>query len=444
MRLFITVCIGCAVLLLGGCSLSAKKPSATAEPNSQVTYVEGADFVGVVRAVDKEAGKVTLYNTSFEGTADYSYSGATAIYSKNDRDMVMDEVSVGDAFEVYTNDEGSKIQKMKEAADVIVSENTEVSVDAEQKRLTVQGVTYAYTENMVVYSNGSYLDPMEITSDDRVTFCGVRGQAYSLVVTRGHGYIRPEKYRDFVGGKLIVQGEAILPVSEDMLVTVPEGTQKITMANEDFTGTASVLVKRGQVTSVDMSQFIEQSPNTARVKFNIEPEGAQLYVNGSLVDYSKSVKLHYGTHSIQVVLEGYNDYSGILNIKEPNPTVSINLSQETAEIEADSDDSDSSSDDGSSDDDSSGTVTKKASTAQADFDTDHQITVSAPKGAAVYIDGTYKGEAPCSFTKMLGSVTLTLTKSGYKTKSYQVTISDDSQDITWSFPELEKKEEGEG
>ena len=162
-----------------------------------------------------------------------------------------------------------------------------------------------------------------------------------------------------------------------------------------------------------------------------------MYINGSLVDYRKAVKLRYGTHSVQVVLEGYNDYSGILNIKEANPTVTINLSQETAEVESDSDSSGDSSGDSSS-----GSSTSKTSTAEAEYDTDHNITVSAPKGAAGYIDGTYKGEVPCSFTKMIGEVTLTLTMDGYTTKSYQIEITDDSQDITWSFPELTKKGEG--
>ena len=94
-RLLLTMCIACAALGMGGCSLSGKKPSATAQPNSQVTYIEGADFVGVVKAVDKEANTVTLYNTSFEGTDEYTYSGATEIYSKNDRDMVMEENYAG-------------------------------------------------------------------------------------------------------------------------------------------------------------------------------------------------------------------------------------------------------------------------------------------------------------------------------------------------------------
>jgi hypothetical protein len=87
----------------------------------------------------------------------------------------------------------------------------------------------------------------------------------------------------------------------------------------------------------------------------------------------------------------------------------------------------------SSDDDSSSST---------EYDTEHTITVSAPEGAAIYVDGTYKGVIPCSFTKMLGSVTLTLTKEGCTTKSYSVELPDDSKDISWSFPDLTAESEG--
>jgi hypothetical protein len=421
---------------MGGCGASAKKAAVTEAPNSEITYIEGADFVGVIKAVDTENKTVTAYNASFEETGDYTYSGATEIYSKNERDMSVDEIEIGEAYEFYTSDDGTQIEKLQEASDITVAEDTQVSVDADEQQLTVQGVTYPYTDNLVVYSDGSYIEPLEITDEDRVTFRGVLGQAYSLVVTQGHGYVKPKNYSNFVGGKVIVHGEAILSVTDNMLLTVPEGSQKITMANSEFTGTATVEVKRGQVTTLDMSKFTQQSPDIARVNFKIDPEGAELYLDGALTDYSKSVKLAYGNHSVQVKLEGYNDYSGILNVKEANPTVSINLGQESAEVESEATtDPDDSSEAGTSSD-------TTAATEDVGYDSDHTITVSAPKGAAVYINGTYKGEIPCSFTKITGEVTLTLTMDGYTTKSYQVEIQDDSQDISWSFPELTKKGEG--
>ncbi len=433
-RIAAVFCVIATLLGLTGCSNGKKQRSVTESASGAVVYDKGADFVGVIKTVNLKNSTVTFYNASFDEEESYSYSGATSVNSKYGRDMSMSEVEIGDVFDVYTSKDGRSIDGIKQSANIVETENVKVSVDSVQKRLTVQDMTYAYSDKMVIYSDGQMLSPMEITSNDEVTFRGVKGHAYSLVVTKGHGYIRPAKYNDFVGGTLTVQGEAILPVTKEMLLTVPEGTQTVTMVNGDMTGTATVEVKRNQVTDLDMSEFQLQVPDTSRVKFRIEPEGAELYVNGSLTDYSKPVSLKYGKHSVRVVLEGYNEYKGILTVKDPGPTIDINLQEEQAEVEEE----DKKSSDSSVTNDTSG----GANTSSADYDTDHKITVSAPSGAAVYINGTYKGEIPCSFTKMLGSITLTLTKDGYTTKSYSIEIPDDSQDISWSFPALKAKSAG--
>ena len=67
--------------------------------------------------------------------------------------------------------------------------------------------------------------------------------------------------------------------------------------------------------------------------------------------------------------------------------------------------------------------------------------VSAPEGAEGYLDIVYKGLAPCTFTKVIGSQTITLRKDGYTTKSYSVDVLDDDQDVKFSFSDLGVKEE---
>ncbi|MCH5251537.1 MAG: PEGA domain-containing protein [Lachnospiraceae bacterium] len=427
----LVICMAVVLVWFSGCSMNKRKTAATESPVSSPASEESVSFVGVIKSVDTLNQRIVFYNTMLDADESYGYSGATLVYSKNDRDMSMEEMAAGDVCDVYTSGDGRKIIKIKESADIIEVENTRVLVDANKKRMTVQGVTYGYSEQIAVFSEGRQIQPMELTENDEVTFRGVKGQAYSLVVTKGHGYIRPTGYKDFIGGTLTVQGEAILPVSNGMLLTVPEGTQTLMMENGDLTSTAAVEVERNQVTNVNMSKYQSQLPDTARVKFIIEPNGAELYINGSLMDYSKTVSMKYGKHSLKVILEGYNDYNGIIDIKDAAPIIRIDLAEETAEVDSE-DDSDSSV---SSDDSSS----KPSS---ADYDTDHKITISAPSGAAVYVNGTYKGQIPCSFTKMLGNVTVTLTKENCETKSYSIEIPDDSQDISWSFPDLKTKGSG--
>ena len=417
---------------VAGCGSQENKPGDTKEPEPSVSFEKGVDFVGAVRQVDADSGTMEFYNTSFDTMETYLYTGGTQILTKNDKEMSASEIEPGEIYDIYTSEDGKKIVKMKQSADITVHEGASLQVNADEKRLTIRGANYAYTSNLLVFSDGKQIDPMEITPEDEVTFRGVKGQAFSVLVTRGHGYIQPTQCKDFAGGTVTVQGEAILPVSNDMLLVVPEGTQLLSMANGDLTAEVSVQVKRGQVTKVDISKYQSQVPDTARVKFDLNPQGAELYVNGALTDPSKTVSLKYGNHSIKVVLEGYNDYSGIISVQDASLTVHIDLAEESAEVDTGQADSDSSVSEGDSDSSSS-----PASTVT--YDEDHKITVSAPTGAAIYVNGTYKGKVPCSFTKMIGSLTLSLTQDGYETKSYSVEIADDSKDISWSFPNLEKK-----
>lgn len=424
-------CLTVVFLCLTGCGAAKGTPVSTATSPAAETPAQETGTTGVVKKIDTAAQKITFYNVSFNTVEEYQYSGGTEILSQNSVDKSMSQVEPGQVYRYVTGSGSQMLTRMQEASDIQQLQEASVTVDAEKKQITVNGdTTYAYTDNLVVLSDGESIEPLEILDSDQVTFRGVKGLAYSLVVTKGHGYIKPTGYKDFLGGTLTVEGEAIVPVSKEMLLMVPEGQQKMSMVNGDLTGEVEVQVKRGQVTKVDMKKYQSQMPDTARVTFEIQPQGAELYVNGSLTDYSKKVPLKYGNHSIKVVLEGYSDYSGVVTIKDAGPTIRINLAEQEAQV--DSSDGSSTDSSVSSDSDSSSSQSEQEKT-----DTDHKITVSAPAGAAVYINGTYKGVAPCSFTKVIGSVTLTLTKEGCTTKSYSVTITDDAQDVSWSFPDLE-------
>ena len=281
------------------------------------------DFVGVVRAIDTDLTTIEFYNASFDKIESYPYSGATALLTKNENQLAISEIEPGEVFDVYTSEDGRRIVKLQETSGVSLIEDTTVRLHQEKNYLTIQDMNYSYTERLPVFSNGKLIQPMEITAEDKITFRGTKGQAYSIIVTRGHGYIQPKNYADFLGGIVTVRGEMILPVSKNMLLTVPEGLQLFTMNNGDLTSEASVEVKRGQVTEVNMAQFRNQVPDTARVRFKISPEGAELYVNGVLKDSSKPISLKYGNHSIKVELEGYNNYTGVIHVQDPNIKIMI-------------------------------------------------------------------------------------------------------------------------
>ena len=245
---------------------------------------------------------------------------------------------------------------------------------------------------------------------------------------------------------MTIGGISILPVTDKMLIPLPEGTYDVSMKNGDIEGGRQINIQRGKEYVLDMSVFKSKEVGSGAVVFKIDPVGADLYINQQLTDYSKPVSLKYGKHSVRVVLDGYSTYSGIIDVQTANPTVNISLANKDASVqEADekadktskTEKSESSNDTGSR---SKSSSVEKSENATADqYDNDHSIKVETPKGATVYLDGTYMGTAPCSFPKKIGDITLTLEKSGYTTKSYSVTTIDDDKDVQWSFPDLTKE-----
>lgn len=72
------------------------------------------------------------------------------------------------------------------------------------------------------------------------------------------------------------------------------------------------------------------------------------------------------------------------------------------------------------------------------LDEEHTMTIQAPIGVEVYINGTYKGTTPVTMTKMIGNLTVTFCREGYVNQSHSVEVLDDEQDVYYSFPSLSK------
>ena len=73
--------------------------------------------------------------------------------------------------------------------------------------------------------------------------------------------------------------------------------------------------------------------------------------------------------------------------------------------------------------------------------TGYEVRVESPVGVEFYVDGSYMGITPTSFVKVSGQHTVTLSKEGYQTKSYNLFIDDAQSDKTYAFPALVPNEE---
>ncbi|WP_455714162.1 PEGA domain-containing protein [Anaerosporobacter sp.] len=412
-------------------------------------------ILGVVKAIDTNKKSITLYNVDRNDELVLYYDGTTEVKDKYEKAITMSQLTVGEMVDAYylLNDKVIEVSISNDAWEYKKVNNLVINND--KKMMSISSRNYQFNENLIIASENELINIIDLSEKDELTLKGVGSKVYSIIVTKGHGYVRFSNYSDFIGGNLEIGTDNMIAISEDMLVVVREGNYKLTMEKDGLTGSKLIRVVRNQEIVVDMGEFRKDAPQIAKVEFTILPNGADLYVDGKEVDYSEPIELKYGEHTVTVSLSGYEDYTGNITIDESSMQFFISLAEPTVtEEESDTDSTGSSSNSNNTNSDSDSSTNSSNSSSEDEsledevnnsdksnnsVDTEHQIYVQTPIGASVYWDGKLMGTAPVNFTKQVGSYTISLAADGYETVSYPVVIADDGEDVYLNFPNLTEK-----
>ncbi len=424
-RWILLFCLSLLVWSFVGCSQTAVKHTVSNNAGTTAPEANTASFRGVVIQNDTAQRTVLLQELGSDIQTSLSYTTSTVVTDRFQTRIYGEDVEAGQIMECQYNPATARIVSMQVPEDAWeYQEVTRYALDSEEKSIEVAGKKFKYSNLTYVGSSGQSIELMELNKQDVITIRGTGYNVHSIVRTQGHGYIRLKNYSDFIGGMVEVGTGIILPVTENMLITAREGTYRVILCKGALTAIKTVTVQLDKESKLDFSEYQKPAENVGVITFKIVPKGADLTINGTRVDYSSPVPLNYGTYRVTVSMTGYTEYSGTLDVEEPESTIKINLIDEKAQVATASPEAEEEKE------------TSSDSSTTKQMDSEHTITVSAPEGAEVYLDNVYKGLAPCSFTKIIGSQTITLSKDGYVTKSYSVDILDDEEDVTLSFAEL--------
>lgn len=464
--LFVMGLIYCGVLI----SKNASKGhfQKVEEPTS--SPVTTRTFIGVVKALDYENESISILGTDNPVSTNFRYNGGTDVRSQYGNVISMKKISLGEIVEFTYDSKTNKLLTLKMYDKAWTYENVhKMRLDQQQKVIQLGNSNYGFTDNLLYVGQDGIIEALDLSPKDQLTVKGIGDTVYSIIVTRGHGMIRFTNIDDFVGGTVYIGASTYLKVTKVMRVTMREGTYKLTMQKDSLIGTKEVTVERGQEVTVDMSEFKLKKADIGLVDFEINPYGADLYIDNVATDYSKPVALNYGNHTIRVELNGYKSFAGVLTVGQDEQEIEVNLVPDTSkgessgsdEVEQDQNDTDDIVLDWNSDKvtaspsaspsiqpTQSSEATKQpsqttpapsaSSKPSSGIDTLHKITISSPEGVEVYMDDAYKGIAPVSFSKALGSHTITLKKEGYTTKTYTIHVEDNNENVFYSFASLVK------
>ncbi|MFW5629317.1 MAG: PEGA domain-containing protein [Acetivibrio ethanolgignens] len=452
----VIIIIFAAAIAIANTTKKSSKPAAPIESQPAKEEIkDGYDtkILGIVKEIDEIEGTITIYDTDADIDRTLTYTGGTRVVDRYDKERLISWLMIGELVNAYYYQASYKLTKVeinKEAWEY--GGINRFQFDMTNQRVTIAQKLYYYEKDLFVTGAGEELGLIDINARDELMMKGIGNQVYSVIITKGHGYIRLANYDAFLGGTIEVGYGIIMPVTKDMLIAAREGTYKVKMENGELTGTKEVTIKRNEEYTLDMSEFHVDEERVGKAVFMIDPEGAKLYINGIETDYSKKVRLNYGDYEIRVEMEGYTTFQGILTIEEKTPVICVSLSIDGADTSGTTDgvtitpsDTDSSPD--STEGDSSDIEEASESTESSAnsfgttlVDEDHVITISAPVGAKLYWNGAYKGVVPVTFAKEIGNHVITFSQTGCLTRSYSCEITDDGSDVTLNFPDMVKKE----
>ena len=275
------------------------------------------------------------------------------------------------------------------------------------------------------------------------------GTLLSVVITKGHGYIRLLNQGTYVGGFVEIGKDVIVPVTADMLVAVGEGEYTLRISRNGYSGEKPVRVTRDREMNVDISDIAIPS---GTVTFTVTPEdaGETICVDGETIENRTYTGL-YGEHQLTIQADGYDSFRGSFKISDTVKTLRVTLQAETTEETTE--DTTETEETGSDQTTVSGQQTTEDKTAmtqagqttaavtQSGQTTEtavqgNKITIKKPEGVGVYFDGDYVGIAPVSIKKTAGTHTITLYKAGYLIKSYTIQAEDNGKDDEYSYADL--------
>ena len=360
---------------------------------------------------------VTLLNLDLGKRYTLSMDGTTRFADKYGKAISLSQLQEGDIVDVTFLKSQKHLTSMQLAQTAWQYEDVEhYEMNTVRNEVAIGEEVFQLSKDTQYFSQGHSIEKMDLNPADILTFHGIDSTVLSVTVEKGHGYLRLVNDENFVGGWLEIGQTQIVRITEDMLVTVPEGSYQVDISYNGGGGTKNVVINRNEETTLDIGDLEVAEAQYGMVLFSLNPSDAELYIDGSQVDASQPVTLEYGIHQIIAKADGYKSLTQYLRVQLDK---------------ADSDSEDSTESSSSS----SSSATESTSTADTTT-TYYRVHIDAPENVEVYLDGNYVGISPCSFKKTSGSHVITLRKSGYETRSYTVQVDEEEKDVSYSFVDL--------
>ena len=310
----------------------------------------------IVSDINSANETIRVYNYSTGVQYQYYYGLTTGFFDKYGNHMSVSDIHQGEVVDISGADSDGKAKRIQKSDKVWTNDTvTNFSVDKDKSVLEIGSNSYRLGERTMIFSGSEVIDTDSITAQDKLSVVGIDKDIVSISVTTGHGTLQLSNTSLFEGSFLQLGDRIFAEITKDMSLDVPEGSYTLAVANNGWGGSTDIEIKRGETTKVNLNDLKGEGPKKSSILFEVDVQGAKIYVDGKEIDYTSPVEITYGKHTLKVTADGYDTWTRTLYVNSKEATIQITINDNA--------------DSGSSGSDASGTGNNSTATAQTPSET---------------------------------------------------------------------------
>jgi hypothetical protein len=297
---------------------------AAAEENGK--SVKKSSDILIVSDINSANETIRVYNYSTGVQYQYYYGLTTGFFDKYGNHMSVSDIHQGDVVDISGADSDGKAKRIQKSDKVWTNDAvTNFSVDKDKSVLEIGNSSYRLGERTMIFSGSDVVDTDSLTAQDKLAVVGIDKDIVSISVTTGHGTLQLSNTSLFEGSFLQLGDRIFAEITKDMSLDVPEGSYTLAVANNGWGGSTDIEIKRGETTKVNLNDLKGEGPKKSSILFEVDVQGAKIYVDGSEIDYTSPVEITYGKHTLKVTADGYDTWTRTLYVNSKEATIQITI-----------------------------------------------------------------------------------------------------------------------
>lgn len=280
----------------------------------------------IVSDINSANETIRVYNYSTGVQYQYYYGLTTGFFDKYGNHMSVSDIHQGDVVDISGADSDGKAKHIQKSDKVWTNDAvTNFSVDKDKSVLEIGSSSYRLGERTMIFSGSEVIDTDSITAQDKLSVVGIDKDIVSISVTTGHGTLQLSNTSLFEGSFLQLGDRIFAEITKDMSLDVPEGSYTLAVANNGWGGSTDIEIKRGETTKVNLNDLKGEGPKKSSILFEVDVQGAKIYVDGKEIDYTSPVEITYGKHTLKVTADGYDTWTRTLYVNSKEATIQITI-----------------------------------------------------------------------------------------------------------------------